>query len=160
VEKRYLAVILIAAASLAAVGVTVYALLSAPKIEIQDSFFRRGTTSTGVFFIARNRGLFEGCIMAGEVVGAPNLRIEIHKTEVHEGKAIMTPVSKICIPGGGEVKALGIEGEGYHLMILGKLPEDVKKVKIRLYIDNGSILEFEAMEQELEVSGSEHHHEG
>lgn len=159
VRALYLAVVVVVAASLTAVGVLVYTTLAAPKIEVHSPFLRRGTASSGVFFIAHNHGLLESCIVAAEMVDVPGFRVELHKTEVREGKVVMVPVSKICVPGGGEVKALGIEGDGYHLMILGKLPDDIKKVRIRLYLENGSSLEFEAAEQELEVPGADHHGE-
>jgi len=155
VKTLYFIAILVVMISLASVGALIYTTFAAPKIEIHSSFFRRGSESSGVFFIAHNHGLLEGCIMAAEMVGSSDLRVELHKNEVHEGKVVMSPVDKICIPGGGEVKALGIEGEGYHLMIFGKLPENTKMVRIKLYHDNGSSLEFEAMEQEL--PGSDQH---
>jgi copper(I)-binding protein len=159
-KPLHLAVIAAVVAVIAVAGILLYVNLAVPRIEIHSPFFRRGTMASGVFFIAHNHGLAEGCIVGAEVLNPPNQRVEMHMTVIQEGKAAMVPVAKICVPAGGEVKALGIEGEGYHLMIVTKLPEDAKTVKIRIYLDNGSSLEFDAVEQELEAPPGGHHGSG
>ncbi len=156
----HLAVMAAVVAVLTLAGILLYVNLAAPRIEVHSAFVRRGTMASGVFFIAHNHGLAEGCIVGAEVLSPPNQRVEMHRTVIQDGKAVMVPVAKICVPAGGEVKALGIEGEGYHLMIVTKLPEDVKTVKIRIYLDDGSTLEFDAVEQELEAPPGGHNGTG
>ncbi len=63
-------------------------------------------------------------------------KVEIHRTEMHEGMMKMIPQEKLTIPGGG---AVTLEPGGYHLMLVG--PKSVLKegeeVDMELDFDNG-----------------------
>ncbi len=144
----------------AAVVVGAFLLLSSQSgesVEVHGAFFRRGAMGGGVFFIAYNHGLVEACIVGVEALEPSGIRAELHRTVIENGVAKMQGVEKICIPPGGEVRALGVEGDGYHVMLIGKIPEDVQYVRVRLILGSGAEIDFEAREQHLETPAEESH---
>ncbi|MEM0444586.1 MAG: copper chaperone PCu(A)C [Nitrososphaerota archaeon] len=158
--RPVLLILAVVAAALVVVGV--FFLFSGgteEAVEVHGAFFRRGTMAAGVFFIAHNHGYSESCIVAAETLEPKGLRAELHITVIEGGVATMRKVEKICIPPRGEVRALGLEGEGYHVMILSKIPEGIHTLKIRLVLASGATVDFEAKEQLIEtpMDGS---HEG
>ncbi|MEM0481818.1 MAG: copper chaperone PCu(A)C [Nitrososphaerota archaeon] len=144
----------------AAVGAGVFLLLSTQGgegVEVHGAFFRRGATGGGVFFIAHNHGLVEACIVGAEVLEPAGIRAELHRTVIENGVARMQGVEKICIPPRGEVRALGVEGDGYHIMLIGSIPEGVQAIKVRLMLSSGATVDFEAKEQRLETQAEGPH---
>ncbi|GBC71862.1 hypothetical protein HRbin02_01651 [Candidatus Calditenuaceae archaeon HR02] len=138
----------------AVVVASVFLLLSTRSgegVEVHVAFFRRGAAGGGVFFIAHNHGLTEVCIVGAEVLEPADIRAELHRTIIENGVAKMQGVEKICIPPGGEVRALGVEGDGHHIMLMGNIPEGVQAIKVRLILSSGTALDFEAKEQHLET---------
>lgn len=133
------------------------------SVEVHGAFFRRGTMAAGVFFIAHNHGFSEACIVGAEVLEPQGLRAELHRTVVEEGVAKMQRVERICISPRGEVRALGVEGDGHHIMVFPEVPAEAKLLKIRLILGSGNFVDFEAKEQILETHGGEEdmgHHGG
>lgn len=150
-QRVWLAISLV---TVAIVLVGVFLLLSTQSgegVEVHAAFFRRGTMGGGVFFIAHNHGLVEECIVGVEVLEPAGIRAELHRTLIENGVARMQSVEKICIPPRGEVRALGVEGDGHHIMLIGDIPEGVQTIKVRLILGSGLKLDFEAKEQRLEI---------
>lgn len=131
-------------------------------VEVHGAFFRRGTMGGGVFFIIHNHGFREVCIVAASTLVPPGLVTELHRTVIIEGQAKMLRVDKICVPPCGEVRALGVEGDGHHIMIMSEIPENVDVMKVRLVLDNGALVDFEAREQLIDIptEGSHKGHGG
>ncbi len=146
----------------AAVVVGVFLMFSTQSgegVEVHGAFFRRGVTGGGVFFIAHNHGLVEACIVGAEVLEPAGIRAELHRTIIENGVARMQTVEKICIPPRGEVRALGVEGDGHHIMLIGEVPKGIQAIKIRLILGGGATVDFEAKEQHLETMTEDHHAE-
>ena len=63
-------------------------------------------------------------------------RIEIHRTEMHEGMMKMIPQESLPIPGGGSVT---LEPGGFHLMLIGpkSVPLEGEEVDLLLQFSNG-----------------------
>ncbi|MBI5666302.1 MAG: copper chaperone PCu(A)C [Nitrospirae bacterium] len=63
-------------------------------------------------------------------------RVEIHKTEMHEGMMKMIPQDSLSIPAGGEVT---LEPGGSHLMLIGpkSAPKEGEEVDLLLKFSNG-----------------------
>ncbi len=150
--------LVLVAASLAIIGVVagVFFLLSSlqvsEEVEVHGAFFRRSSMGGGVFFLVHNHGLSEACIVGVEVLEPVGIRAELHRTVIEDNVAKMEMVEKICIPPRGEVRALGVEGDGYHVMLTQRIPENVHAIKVRLVLSSGSTVDFDAKEQTLETT--------
>lgn len=70
-------------------------------------------------------------------------KVEMHRTELHDGMIKMVSQKQLDIPAGG---SLLLEPGGYHLMLIKpkSVPKAGDKVKLELYFDNGSILKVKA----------------
>jgi len=66
-------------------------------------------------------------------------KVEIHRTEMHEGMMKMTPQDRLTIPAGGSVT---LEPGGYHLMLISpkSVPKEREEVDMELHFDNGQTL--------------------
>jgi copper(I)-binding protein len=63
-------------------------------------------------------------------------RIEIHKTEMHEGMMKMIPQESMSVPAGGSVT---LEPGGFHLMLIGPktVPKEGEEIDLLLQFSNG-----------------------
>ncbi len=66
-------------------------------------------------------------------------KVEIHRTEMHEGMMKMIPQEQLTIPAGGSVT---LAPRGYHLMLIGpkSVPKEGEEVDMELHFDNGQKL--------------------
>lgn len=66
-------------------------------------------------------------------------KVEIHRTEMHEGMMKMVPQERLTLPAGGSVT---LEPRGYHLMLIGtkSVPKEGEEVDMELHFDNGQTL--------------------
>ena len=71
-------------------------------------------------------------------------KVEMHKTEMHEGMMKMIPQKQLIIPAGG---ALTFEPGGYHLMLIDpeSVPQEGDHVNFELHLDNGKIITVNAL---------------
>lgn len=70
-------------------------------------------------------------------------KVEMHRTELHDGMMRMVNQKQLHIPAG---ESLLLEPGGYHLMLIKpkSVPKAGDKVKLQLYFDNGMILQVKA----------------
>lgn len=70
-------------------------------------------------------------------------KIEIHRTEVHNGMAKMISQNKLIISAG---ETVSLEPGGYHLMLIDpvSVPKEGEQVDMELRFDDGSILNIKA----------------
>jgi len=66
-------------------------------------------------------------------------KVEIHRTEMHEGMAKMMPQKELIIPAG---KSVSLEPGGYHLMLIDPkaVSREGEQVDMELHFDDGQIL--------------------
>lgn len=83
-------------------------------------------------------------------------RSEFHKSEIHEGVARMTPVSRLTIKANSKIT---FEPGGLHLMLINprKTIKAGDKVEITLYFNNDTTLTFNANVKKM---SSMHDHSG
>jgi len=151
----------VALALVAAAALGLQLLMGEERVQVQDAFFRRTQMGGGLFFVARNIGLREACIVGVDTLQPPGLRAELHQTVMEGGVAKMVRIERICIPPLGEARVLGVEDSGYHVMILQEIPVEAHVLRVRLILAGGGSVEFEAAEQ---VPGAQreagHAHQG
>ena len=87
-------------------------------------------------------------------------KIEIHRTEMHEGIAKMIPQKQLVIPADGSVV---LEPGGYHLMLIDPetVPREGEQVDMELRFDDGEILHIKAPVRAGGETGNlmdKHHH--
>jgi hypothetical protein len=70
-------------------------------------------------------------------------KVEIHRTEMHEGMAKMIPQKELIIPAG---KSVSVEPGGYHLMLIdpASVPKEGEQVDMELHFDDGKTLHIKA----------------
>jgi hypothetical protein len=66
-------------------------------------------------------------------------KVEIHRTEMHEGMAKMIPQNELIIPAG---KSVSLEPGGYHFMLMDPeaVPKEGEQVDMKLRFDDGTTL--------------------
>lgn len=66
-------------------------------------------------------------------------KVEMHKTDIHEGMMKMVPQKYLEIPAGGSLK---LEPGGYHLMLMNlkSVPQEGEQIDMELHFDNGQTL--------------------
>ena len=81
------------------------------------------------------------CLVKAELSGHPEARVELHRTIIDDrGVAKMQPVEKICIEPGGSVE---LKHGGYHIMIMDVKLQEGSTILIKLYFDNGDIVDVD-----------------
>ncbi|MDW7977681.1 MAG: hypothetical protein RMH74_02630 [Candidatus Caldarchaeum sp.] len=153
-NKILLVVVVVSA--LASVG-AVFAVGSMPAES--DVSLRLGKDTAAIFLNLRNNGLLPDCAVGVEVEGESDGKIVPLKAELHrsylEGNIVkMAHVDRVCVGPLSEVKMRGIEGEGYHIMIMENV-EDIEFFHIYLKFESGKVLHFHA--EQHEGAGSHKH---
>jgi hypothetical protein len=87
-------------------------------------------------------------------------KVEIHRTEMHEGMAKMIPQKGLIIPAG---KSVSLEPGGYHLMLIDPkaVPREGKQVDMELHFDDGQTLHINVQVRAGGAEGNmmdKHHH--
>ncbi|MEM2095993.1 MAG: copper chaperone PCu(A)C [Candidatus Caldarchaeum sp.] len=152
-KKILLLVLLVALGSVGAV----LAVGSMPSES--DVALRLGRDSAAVFLNLRNNGLMPDCVVGVEVEGDVQgktipIKAELHKSYLEGNVVRMVKVDRICVGPLSEVKMRGIEGEGYHVMLLQNV-EEVELFHIYLKFESGKVLHFHV--EQHEGAGSHQH---
>ncbi|MBI4849450.1 MAG: copper chaperone PCu(A)C [Nitrospirae bacterium] len=87
-------------------------------------------------------------------------KVEIHRTEMHEGMAKMIPQKELIIHAG---ESVSLETGGYHLMLMdpASVPKEGEQVDMDLRFDDGLILNIKVPVRSGSVEGDKtdnHHH--
>jgi hypothetical protein len=107
------------------------------QVSVDNAWVRSappGADVLAAYMVIRNES--EETRVLTEVSNRTFERIEIHKTEMHEGMMKMIPQDSLSIPPGGSVT---LEPGGFHLMLIGpkSVPKEGEEVDLLLKFSNG-----------------------
>lgn len=144
IKPRIVKVIIISAV-LALAGVIGVAIAVGPVIEVHSPSVRIGTGTAGIFFDLHNHGIVGDCIIGVEVSGDGRVfKAEMHRTEISHDVAKMVMIDRVCIGPMSEVSFRGMEGEGYHIMVMGDV-SSVDHFDVTLKFESGRSLTFKVI---------------
>lgn len=124
----------------AVVVIVVLVFLARPIPVVENPYVRATTRNSAGYFTLRNYGLVGYCITGVEII-EPKVMAMMHKTiKTEEGMHKMVEVDKVCV---GPFGSFEFKQGGYHVMIMDPL-NDVKKIRLRLLLEDGSSIEFTA----------------
>ncbi len=83
-------------------------------------------------------------------------RVEMHKTEMHDGMMTMIYQKQMIVPAGG---TLTLKPMGHHLMLINpvSVPKEGEQVNLKLHFDNGNIINIVAPVRKRRIT---HEHQG
>lgn len=132
------------------------------QVSVHNAWVRSappGTDVLAAYLVLRNES--EETKVLTSVSSSMFDRVEIHKTEMHEGMMKMIPQESLPVPAGGSVT---LEPGGFHLMLIGpkSLPKEGEEVDLILKFSNGHSQHIKAMvraDQDTgeEMKGHDHH---
>ncbi|HBH60808.1 MAG TPA: copper chaperone PCu(A)C [Nitrospiraceae bacterium] len=107
------------------------------QVSVDNAWVRSappGADVLAAYMIIKNKS--EETITLTGVSGSMFGRIEIHRTEMHEGMMKMIPQESMSVPAGGSVT---LEPGGFHLMLIGPktVPKEGEEIDLLLQFSNG-----------------------
>ncbi len=114
------------------------------SIKVHDAWVRSAPPNAKVlaaYMVIMNKSGEQRALTA--VSSSKFEKIEMHKTEIHEGMMKMVPQKQLSIPAGG---ALTLEPGGYHLMLINpeSVPQEGEHINFELHFDNGKVINVSA----------------
>lgn len=135
------------------------AAFAGASITVHDPWVRSAPPNAKVlaaYMVIMNKSDEERSVVA--ISSSTFRKIEMHKTEMHEGMMKMILQNTLSIPAGG---ALTLEPGGYHLMLMNPeaVPLEGDLVNFELYLDNEKIITVNAPVRKGHITEKHHQYD-